>query len=63
VRPARYYFEVLMGVQEPLWLRWKTAGNRVRVYVPFGPEWRAYSQRRLGKNPEILRHVIRGMFR
>jgi len=31
----------------------------VRVYVPFGPEWRAYSQRRLKKNPQILRHVVR----
>lgn len=56
---SRVYFEVLLGVQEPLWSRWRAAGHKVRVYVPFGPQWRSYSQRRLRKNPEILRHVIR----
>jgi proline dehydrogenase len=59
---SRYEFEVLLGVQEPLWHRWQKDGARVRVYVPFGPQWRSYSQRRLRKNPEILQHVIRGMF-
>lgn len=54
----RFYFEVLLGVQQHLWKRWRDAGHQVRVYVPFGPEWRAYSQRRLTRNPEILRHVM-----
>ena len=63
VAPERYYFEVLMGVQEHLWDRWRDAGHLVRVYVPFGPQWRAYSQRRLRKNPEVLRHVMRAAFR
>ena len=58
----RFYFEVLLGVQEPLWHQWKAAGHVVRVYVPYGPHWRSYSQRRLRKNPEILRHLIRGAF-
>jgi proline dehydrogenase len=57
--PERYEFQVLLGVQEPLWETWRTAGHPVRVYVPYGPEWRAYSQRRLRKNPEILKHVMR----
>ena len=51
--------EVLLGVREELWDAWKRDGRCVRVYVPFGPEWRAYSQRRLRKNPQILRHVMR----
>jgi proline dehydrogenase len=51
--------EVLLGVREDLWSAWKQDGRSVRVYVPFGPEWRAYSQRRLRKNPQILRHVMR----
>lgn len=59
VDPSRHYFEVLLGVQEPLWERWKAAGQRVRIYVPYGPEWRSYSQRRLRKNPEVLSHVMR----
>jgi len=61
VPDERYDFEVLLGVQEPLWKRWRDAGHRVRVYVPFGPEWRAYSQRRLRRNPEMLRHVMRNL--
>ena len=58
----RYEFQVLLGVREALWERWRAAGERVRVYVPFGPEWRAYSTRRLRKNPEIFRHVVRDFF-
>ncbi len=58
----RYYFEVLMGVREELWSRWRDAGHRVRVYVPFGPEWRPYSTRRLRKNPKILGYVVRNAF-
>jgi hypothetical protein len=33
------------------------------VYVPYGPGWRAYSQRRLRKNPQMLKAVTLGMFR
>jgi proline dehydrogenase len=52
---------VLLGVREELWAAWKAQGHRVRVYVPFGPDWRAYSQRRMRKNPQILGHVMRNM--
>lgn len=55
----RYEFQVLLGVREPLWQRWREAGHTVRVYVPYGPDWRAYSTRRLRKNPQILTHVMR----
>ena len=55
----RYEFQVLMGVQESLWRRWREAGHTVRVYVPYGPEWKAYSLRRLSKNPQIFRHIVR----
>jgi len=58
----RYEFQVLMGVQRLLWERWREDGHSVRVYVPYGPDWRAYSTRRLGKNPEILGHVVRATF-
>lgn len=56
-----YEFQVLMGVREPLWQVWRSAGHQVRVYVPYGPDWRAYSQRRLRKNPKIFGHVLRDM--
>jgi proline dehydrogenase len=57
----RYEFQVLLGVRPPLWEAWRAAGERVRVYVPFGPDWRAYSTRRLKKNPQIFRHVMKDM--
>ncbi len=58
----RFEFQVLLGVREPLWDAWRGAGHTVRVYVPFGPQWRAYSTRRLRKNPQIFRHVLRDLF-
>ncbi len=42
--------------------QWQDEGHTVRVYVPFGPEWRPYSLRRLRKNPQIFRHVLRDTF-
>jgi proline dehydrogenase len=54
-----YELALLLGVREPLRRAWRDAGHPVRVYVPFGPEWRPYSQRRLRKNPQIFRHVLR----
>ena len=56
-----YEFQVLLGVQAPLWVKWKQAGHVVRVYVPYGPEWREYSQRRLRHNPQLLKAVMRDL--
>jgi proline dehydrogenase len=38
------------------------AGHPLRVYVPFGAEWYAYSLRRLRENPQIAGHVFRAFF-
>jgi proline dehydrogenase len=56
---AEYEFAVLLGVRPALWSQWKAAGHPVRVYVPYGPEWKPYSLRRMRKNPQILWHVMR----
>jgi proline dehydrogenase len=58
-----YEFQVLLGVQEPLWELWRKAGSQVRVYVPYGPEWLPYSLRRLRKNPQLVGHVIKSTLR
>ena len=63
VGEERYEMQVLMGVQVGLWAKWMAAGRPVRVYVPFGPEWKAYSLRRLRKNPRLLRQVMLATFR
>jgi len=63
VARERYEFQVLLGVREPLWTTWREAGHKVRVYVPYGPDWLAYSLRRLKRNPQILEHVVRATLR
>ena len=55
----RYEFQMLLGVDEELRRILLDAGHRLRVYVPYGADWYAYSIRRLRENPEVARHVIR----
>jgi len=57
--PERYEFQMLLGVDPVLRRSLLDAGHRLRVYVPFGGDWYAYSTRRLKENPSIARHVIR----
>ena len=57
-----YEFQMLLGVAVDLRRRLVGAGHRLRVYVPYGEAWEAYSMRRLKENPAIAGHVIRGIF-
>lgn len=57
----RYEFQMLLGVAAPLRRVLIGSGHHLRVYVPFGKAWRAYSLRRLNENPAIVRHIIRGI--
>lgn len=59
----RYEFQMLLGVAEPLRDQLVAAGHPLRVYVPFGESWHAYSMRRLRENPQIAGHVMRNLFR
>ena len=56
----QYEFQMLLGVDEELRGVLLAEGHRLRVYVPYGRDWYAYSMRRLRENPEIARHIIRG---
>jgi proline dehydrogenase len=50
----RYEFQALLGVPMRAELeRLRDAGNTVRLYVPFGEDWYAYSARRLAENPSM----------
>jgi proline dehydrogenase len=60
--PDRYEFQMLLGVKEKLRLRLRQNGHRVRVYVPFGRQWYAYSVRRLKENPAIAGYVLKTIF-
>jgi proline dehydrogenase len=52
---------MLLGVDEPLRRILIQGGHRLRVYVPYGRDWYAYSMRRLRENPEVARHVLRAL--
>jgi proline dehydrogenase len=54
----RYEFQMLLGVDEELRGMIRKSGHRLRVYVPYGPHWYAYSLRRLKENPSIAGYVV-----
>ena len=58
----RYEFQMLLGVTEARRDALAAAGHRVRIYVPYGRQWYAYSTRRLRENPRIAGHVARAFF-
>jgi proline dehydrogenase len=53
---------MLLGVDEELRRILIDAGHRLRVYVPYGEQWYAYSVRRLRENPQIAGHAFRAVF-
>ncbi len=57
----RYEFQMLLGVRDELRRRLLAEGHPVRVYVPYGSQWYAYSMRRLKENPAIAGHVFRNL--
>jgi proline dehydrogenase len=59
----RYEFQMLLGVLPDLRRSLVAKGHGMRVYVPYGTEWYAYSTRRLRENPEVAGHIFRAMFR
>ena len=64
VSPDRFEFQVLYGVPMSGWLEKHLKNEyKVRVYVPFGPDWYDYSIRRLKENPNIARYIIKNLFR
>jgi proline dehydrogenase len=63
IKPDRYEFQMLLGVDEELREIIVQNGHRLRVYVPFGKDWLPYSKRRLKENPNIARHALRQMLR
>ena len=60
--PEAYEFQMLLGVEPDLRREIVAAGHRMRIYVPYGKDWYAYSTRRLKENPAIAGHVFRALF-
>ena len=53
----KYEFQMLLGVRELRGTKLVGEGHRLRVYVPFGRHWYAYSVRRLQENPKIAGYI------
>ena len=50
-------FQMLLGVRSELGDELVVEGHRLRIYVPFGRHWYAYSLRRLQENPKIAGYI------
>ena len=61
IDPAKFEFQMLLGVCEPLRDRLRAMGFSVRIYVPFGQDWYGYSTRRMKENPRIAGYVARAL--
>jgi proline dehydrogenase len=55
--PAEYEFQMLLGVRPQRGTQLVEAGHRLRIYVPYGEQWYAYSLRRLQENPKIAGYI------
>jgi proline dehydrogenase len=63
LRLTAYEFQMLLGVREELRGSIVKAGHRLRVYVPYGAQWYAYSVRRLKENPRIAGYVFQNILK
>ncbi len=60
----RLEFQALLGVPIRSGLeRLREEGFEVRLYVPYGPEWYAYSVRRLKENPDMAGAIAKSLFK
>jgi len=57
----RYEFQMLLGVDEALREIILKEGHKLRVYLPYGKDWYAYSTRRLKENPRMAGYVFKAI--
>src|SRR5690349_7428827 len=56
-----YEFQMLFGIRPEEQRRLVKAGERVRVYIPYGEEWYGYLMRRLAERPQNLSFFLRSL--
>ena len=59
---SRHEFQMLYGIRPDEQRRLVNAGERVRVYVPYGTQWYGYLMRRMAERPANLALVVRALF-
>ncbi len=57
----RFEFQMLYGIRRDLQSSLVADGYRMRIYIPFGPEWFPYFMRRLGERPANVGWVLKGI--
>jgi len=63
LKPDQFEFQMLLGVDEKLQDLIIERGYRLRLYIPYGVEWYAYSMRRLREAPHVAMYIIEGFLR
>ncbi|MCL5268262.1 MAG: proline dehydrogenase family protein [Bacteroidetes bacterium] len=56
-----FEFQMLLGVRSDLRDKIFADGHRLRVYVPFGEQWYAYSMRRFKENPQVAGYIFKSV--
>jgi proline dehydrogenase len=59
--PGTYEYQMLFGIRTDEQQRLAGAGERMRVYVPYGDEWYGYLMRRLAERPSNLTFFLRSL--
>lgn len=59
---GRFEFQMLLGIKRTLQKRLALEGYRVRVYIPYGPNWLPYSLRRLRERKENIFFILKNIF-
>ncbi len=59
--PGTYEFQMLYGIRAEEQKRLADAGEKVRVYIPYGEEWYGYLMRRLAERPSNLTFFLRSL--
>ncbi|MEZ4569929.1 MAG: proline dehydrogenase family protein [Thermomicrobiales bacterium] len=57
----RFEFQMLLGVRQQLQEQLVDQGLKVRLAVPYGPDWYPYFMRRLAERPATLLFVGRSL--
>lgn len=60
---ADFEYQMLYGIRDDEQRRLTGAGNRLRVYLPFGTQWYGYFMRRLAERPANLTFFLRALAR
>jgi proline dehydrogenase len=59
IAKEKFEFQMLLGVREDLRDKINSDGYKIRIYVPYGKDWYAYSVRRLKENPSVAGHIVK----